>query len=115
MLWSSSARGNGNQYLEHEAVELRLGQRVGASISSGFCGQHEERPRQRTCRVANTDGLFLHRFEQRGLSLGCGAVDLVGQDQVGEDRPGLEAQAAPPVEVSLTIDVPTMSRASGPV
>ena len=43
--------------------------------------------------VAAGDGALLHGFEQRGLRFGRGAVDLVGQDQVGEDRPGLEAQS----------------------
>ena len=37
---------------------------------------------------------LLHRLEQGGLGLGRRAVDLVGQDQVGEDRPGHEAQLA---------------------
>ena len=30
---------------------------------------------------------LLHGFQQRALHLGRGAVDLVGQQQVGEDRP----------------------------
>jgi hypothetical protein len=29
---------------------------------------------------------LLHRLQQRGLGLGRRAVDLVGQQQVGEDR-----------------------------
>ena len=32
-------------------------------------------------------GAFLHGFEQRALGLGRGAVDLVGEEQVGEHRP----------------------------
>ena len=39
--------------------------------------------------------MLLHRFEQRRLGLGRGAVDFVGQDQVGEDRPALELELAP--------------------
>ena len=44
-----------------------------------------------------TDGhdLLLHGFEQSRLSLGRGAVDLVSQDDVGEDRAGLELEDAP--------------------
>ena len=34
--------------------------------------------------------LLLHRLQQRRLRLRRGAVDLVGQHEVGEDRPGLE-------------------------
>ena len=35
---------------------------------------------------------LLHRFEQRRLGLGRGAVDLVGQDDLREDRPLHESQ-----------------------
>ena len=35
---------------------------------------------------------LLHRFEQGGLRAGGGPVDLVDQDDVGEDRPGDEAE-----------------------
>ncbi len=38
------------------------------------------------------DGALLHGFEQRLLRFGRSAVDFVGQDQVGEDGAGLEAQ-----------------------
>ena len=39
---------------------------------------------------------FLHRFEERGLGLGRSAVDLVGEQDVGEDRspPKLEVGGA---------------------
>ena len=30
---------------------------------------------------------FLHRFEQRALGLGRGAVDLVGEQEIGEHGP----------------------------
>jgi hypothetical protein len=40
------------------------------------------------------DAAFLHRFEQRGLGLGRGAVDLVGQQQVAEDRPARQGELA---------------------
>ena len=44
--------------------------------------------------------LLLHRFEQCRLGLGRGAVDLVGQHQVGEDRALAGTRsAAPPVAV----------------
>jgi hypothetical protein len=42
------------------------------------------------------DGAFLHRFEQRGLRLWSGPVDLVGQHEVGENRTGLKAQCLGP-------------------
>ena len=40
------------------------------------------------------DLLLLHRLEQRRLRLRRGAVDLVGEQQVGEDRSRLEAELA---------------------
>ena len=41
--------------------------------------------------------MFLHRLEQRRLGLRRGAVDLVGQDDVGEDRPVDELELPPAV------------------
>ena len=35
-----------------------------------------------------------HRLQQRRLGLGRRAVDLVGQQQIGEDRPGPELEPA---------------------
>ena len=85
---------------EEESVQLRLGQRIGAlHLERVLRGQHEERPWQRTCRFADADRLLLHRFEQRRLGLRRSAVDLIGQDDVCEDRPRLEAQRPAAVEV----------------
>ncbi len=47
------------------------------------------------------DGALLHGFEQRGLRLGRGAIDFVGQHQIGEDGAGLEAQGLGAVIVTL--------------
>ena len=52
--------------------------------------QHEERIRQRPRLAERRHAPFLHRLEQRRLRLGRGAVDLVGQQQVGEDRAGVK-------------------------
>ena len=38
--------------------------------------------------MADTSGgdlMFLHRFQERGLGLGRGAIDFVGKDHVGEN------------------------------
>ena len=35
---------------------------------------------------------LFHRLEQCRLHLGGRAVDLVGQNDIGEDRPGLETK-----------------------
>ena len=80
--------------LEEEAVELRFGQRVGAlQVDRVLRRQHEERLGQRVRLAAHRDGVLLHRFQHGRLGARRGAVDLVGQDQVGEDRPGLEGEA----------------------
>ncbi len=79
--------------VEHEAVELRLGQRIGALLLDGVLrGQHEERPRQIVGSAADRHLQFLHRLQQGGLRLGRRAVDLVGQQDVGEHRPLDEAE-----------------------
>jgi hypothetical protein len=61
------------------------------------------------------DAALLHRLEQGRLGLGRGAVDLVGEDDVGEDRARLEDEGsgAGRLVVLLTMLVPVMSRASG--
>ena len=84
---SSSNDGIIDHHLEHEAVHLRFGQRIGAFLLDRILrGQHEERRRQRDRFAAERDLAFLHRFEQRALHLGRRAVDFVGEDEVGEDR-----------------------------
>lgn len=51
----------------------------------GFCGQHQERLLQFEGLIADGDLLLLHGFEQGALHFGRGAIDFVGQDQVGEN------------------------------
>ena len=81
-----------DRHVEHEPVELRFGQRVGAFLLDRILrGQHEQRALQRIPDAADRHLIFLHRLEQRGLRLGRRAVDLVGQDDVREDRAADEA------------------------
>ena len=57
----------------------------------GFCvASTRNGLRQRVRVVVHGDLRFVHRFEQRGLRFRRGAVDFVGDDDVGEDRAGLE-------------------------
>jgi hypothetical protein len=62
-------------------------------------------------RAAETgDGMLLHRLEHGRLGLGRGAVDLVGQDDLGEDRTLAKLEVAPPGLGSSTMMlVPMMS------
>ena len=57
-------------------------------------GQYEEGLRQMIGRGTYGDVVFLHGLEQRRLRLRRGAVDLVGQEHLGEDRPLREIQPA---------------------
>jgi K(+)-stimulated pyrophosphate-energized sodium pump len=52
---------------------------------------------------------LLHRLQQRGLGLGRRAVDFVGQQDVGEDRPLDEAELRRPCSSSSSTLVPVMS------
>ena len=80
------ARGVADFQLEHEAVDLRFGEGVGAFLVNGvFGGEDEEGLGQGEGVFADGDLAFLHGFEQGALDLGGGAVDFVGQDEVGED------------------------------
>ena len=77
----------GDLALEHEAVDLRLGQGIGAFLLDRVLGGHDqERLGQAVGVVADGDLVLLHGLEQGRLHLGRRAVDLVGQEQVGEDR-----------------------------
>ena len=90
---------------QHEAVNLRLGQRIGAFLLDGILrGQHEERFFELEGLFADGDLFFLHGFEQRALHLGGRAVDFVGQDEVGEDRAFARGEAAGLRIVNLRAD-----------
>jgi hypothetical protein len=81
--------------LEHEAVLLGLGQRIRAFLFDGILrGQHEEGIGQRMPHAAHGNLPFLHGFEHGRLRFGRGAVDFVGQNTVGEQRPFQEAELA---------------------
>ena len=88
-------RGVVDHELEQEAVDLRLGQGVGAlGLDRVLRGEHEERLGHAVRLAADRDLVLLHRLEQRGLHLGGRAVDLVGEQQVGEDRAVLGPERA---------------------
>ena len=74
-----------------ESVELRFRQRVGAVMFHGVLrGDHHERLRQRMRLPVDADLAFVHGFEQRRLRFRRGAVDLVGQQEITEDRSRLK-------------------------
>ncbi len=78
---------------QQEAVELRFGQRVGAFVLDRVLGGDDrERYRQPPRCSVDADLVFLHRLQERGLSLGRRPVDFVGKQQVGEHRPFPEGE-----------------------
>ena len=73
---------------QHEAVELRFRQLIRALLLERILRrQDKERIGEGISCFANRDLPFLHRFEQRALNLGRGAIDFVRQNQVGKDGP----------------------------
>ena len=77
--------------VEHEAIELGLGQRVRAfELDRVLRREDVERLLELIGAALDRHAVLLHRFEQRRLRLGRRPVDLVRQDDVGEDRSGRE-------------------------
>ena len=72
--------------LEKKTVGLRLGQRVSALLLDGILGgHHEERLGQWVRLAADGDLALLHGLEEGGLDLGGGAVDFVGEYEIGKN------------------------------
>ena len=89
------AAGIAHRDAEQEPVELAFGQRIGAfELERVLRGDDQERPRQRQRLAIDRDLPFAHRFQQGRLRPRRGAVDLVGQHDVGEDRPAVKDELA---------------------
>ena len=90
---------------EHEAVELGLGELEGpALLDRVLGGDHQERRRQGEGVVADRHLPLLHRLEQGALDLRRGPVDLVGQQEVREDRPAVGPEVVGPLVEDLRAD-----------
>jgi hypothetical protein len=57
-------------------------------------GEDEEGVWEKMGLAHDRDAALLHGLKKGGLGLGGGAVDFVGEDQVGEERAGLKDEAA---------------------
>ena len=78
---------------KEEPVELGLGQRERALLLDRVLGRdQEERGRQRPARAVDRHLPLGHPLEQRRLRLRQRAVDLVDEEDVGEDRAGPELE-----------------------
>ena len=90
---SSSASGYPMRRREQETVDLRLRQRERPLELDGVLrGEHEERRRQRVRDAVDGDPALLHGLQEGGLRARRGAVDLVGEDDVGEQRARTELE-----------------------
>ena len=85
----------GHDDVEHESIELRFGQRIGAfELDRILRREHEEGRLERIRPPGRSDVVLLHGFEQCRLSFRRRAVDLVSEQDLREDRPLHEAQRA---------------------
>ena len=66
--------------------------------------KHQEHHLQRVRVVSNCDLALLHGLEQGALDLGRRAVDFVGKDEVGEDRPLVDGELGGAWVVDLGAD-----------
>ena len=93
MASSSDSDGIAQLQPQQEAVQLRLRQGEGAFQLDGVLGgQHHERPRQRHGIAVHGHLALLHGLQQGALGARRGPVDLVGQQDLGEDRAGTELE-----------------------
>ena len=85
--------GERNNQLEHKAVHLRLGQRVGTVLLNGVLGcQHEEGLIQLMAFTHNGNGMLLHRLEKCRLGFRRCTVNFVRQNDITENRTRLEGE-----------------------
>ena len=81
--------------LHQEAVELRFRKGIGALLLDRVLGgEHVEGARHVVTVAGDRDVVLLHRLQQRRLGARARAVDLVGHQQLPEDRARDEAEAA---------------------
>src|SRR5690554_1094556 len=86
--------------MKKEAIDLRFSERIGAFLLDGVLSREdEEELGEPLGRIADRHLPLLHRLEERALDLGGRAVDLIGEDEVREDRP------APSRELSCALIV----------
>jgi len=70
----------------YSPVLLCFGKRIGAFLFEGILGsENKERFLELIAGIAEGDLSFLHGFQQGALNFRRGAVDLIGEDEVGKD------------------------------
>ena len=72
---------------DHETVHFGIRKLHGAGGTGGvFCSQDDKRLLQREGASIHTDLLLFHHFQKRSLGLRRRPVDLIRQEQIGENR-----------------------------
>ena len=85
---------------QEEAVELCLRQRERALVLDRVLGREQQERLGHLARdPVDRDLALPHRLEERGLRLRHRPVDLVDEDDVGEDRPRAELEVTRPLVV----------------
>ena len=81
------ARWKGHANPHHEAVLLRLGQRIRSlKFNRVLRCENREIRRQRVRLAIDGYGAFLHRLKQGGLRFGRRAINFIGQQKSAKDR-----------------------------
>ena len=81
--------------LDEEAVDLGLGERESALELDGILGSEDDEGAGEESGIAFDGNLtFLHGLEEGGLGAWGGAVNLVGEQDLGEDGAGAELELA---------------------
>src|SRR5436190_17242908 len=81
--------------LQHKTVDLSFGQWIGPVVLDWVLGgQNHEHRAERMGLASDRDLALLHGLEQRTLDLGGGSVDLVDEQEIGEDWPEVRGEAA---------------------
>ena len=81
--------------LHQEAIELRLGQRIGSlRLDRVLRRDHDERRGKRARDAVDGHLMVLHGLEQRRLRLGGRAVDFVSKEKLAENRTRDERERA---------------------
>ena len=89
------AIGVAEMHPHQEAVELRFRKRKRANLVGRIlCRDHEKWLRQVASLAFRGDLVFFHGLEERALGLRGRSIDLVSQDHLVEDRPGMELESA---------------------
>ncbi len=89
------AAGVAQRDAQQKAVELRLGQGIGAELVERVLGGDDEKWLGQAARLSvHTHLALFHRFKQGALHLRPGAVDFVGQQHLRKHRAGVKHELA---------------------